>query len=135
MKSFLVSVAAVLVFALAAYTDAVASRNAAATAPVVAQAPEAGVIAIAAEGSGTVRVLFARRGSMVLLKAIRLPPGQIVTSLSLSADGRDLVIGTESLAYLASGDKWRLRPVEALGGGLEAVNERTSRLEARSPAS
>jgi len=114
MKSFLVSLAAMLVVALAACTDSLARSDPAAAAPVVAQAPEAGVIAIAARGTGTVRVLFARRGSMVLLKAIRLPAGERVTSLSLSADGRDLVIGTESFDYLASGDKWRLRPVEAL---------------------
>jgi hypothetical protein len=133
MKSFLVTLGAVFVFALAARTDAIAGRYAEATAPLVAQAPDAGVIAIGAQGSGTVRVLFARRGSMVLLKSIRLPAGQTVTSLSLSADGRDLVIGTESLAYLASGDKWRLRPVEALSSGIEAT-ARTARVEAR-PAS
>ena len=54
---------------------------------------------------------------MVLLKAIRLPAGQGVTSLSLSADGRDLVIGTESLAYFASGDRWKLHPADALSRG------------------
>lgn len=135
MKSFLLGLGAVLLLALAAYTDAVAGRNVAATAPVVAQAPEAGVIAIAAQGSGTVRVLFARRGSMVLLKAIRLPAGQTVTGLSLSADGRDLVIGTGSLAYLASGDKWTPRPVEAVSGATVSFTAWSDARKRRTPAS
>ena len=73
---------------------------------VTAQAPDAGMLALAGDDPRTVRLLFARNGSMVLIKEIRLPPGEVVRELSLSADGRDLVIGTRSRDYLASANAW-----------------------------
>ena len=61
--------------------------------------------------------MFARNGGMVLIKDIRLPAGQGVTNLSLSADGRDLVIGTESVVYLASSGTWKLPAVGVVTRG------------------
>lgn len=114
MRQRLINFITVLAFGLTACTTTVPERNSDATAPIVARAPDASIIAIAGQGSGTVRVMFARNGGMVLIKAIRLPAGQTVTSLAVSADGRDLVIGTQSITYLASGGAWKLQAVAAL---------------------
>ncbi|HUH92211.1 MAG TPA: hypothetical protein VL742_03575 [Casimicrobiaceae bacterium] len=76
-----------------------------------AQASDAGMLALAGDDPRTVRLLFARNGSMVLIKEIRLPPGEVVTELSLSADGRDLLIATQSQCYLASANAWQLEAV------------------------
>lgn len=117
MQSRLTNLGAALVFALAACTGNDSGPESGVTVPIVAQAADAGIIAIAGDASGSVRVMFARNGGMVLIKDIRLPAGQRVTNLSVSADGRDLVIGTESVVYLASGDTWKLRAVGALTRG------------------
>ena len=73
-------------------------------------------MAIAAKGSGTVRVLFARSGSMVLMREIRLPRGKAVTDLAVSADGRYFVIDTDAVAYSISMGAWKLEPIGALPG-------------------
>jgi hypothetical protein len=84
---------------------------------VSAQAPDAGMLALAGDDPRTVRLLFARNGSMALIKEIRLSPGEVVTELSLSADGRDLMIGTQSQLYLASANAWKLEAVRTLARG------------------
>jgi len=117
MQSRLIKLVAALAFALEACTGNVPGGDATATVPIVAQAPDAGIVAIAGQASRTVRVMFARNGGMVLIKDIRLPAGQRVTSLSMSADGRDVLIGTESSIYLASGGAWKLQAVDALTRG------------------
>lgn len=117
MQLRLINLVATLACVLAACTSSVSGRYPGVAMPIVAQAPDAGIIAIAGQASGTVRVMFARNGGMVLIKDIRLPPGQSVTNLSVSADGRDLVIGTESVAYLASGGTWKLQAVDVLTRG------------------
>jgi len=109
---------ATLALTLAACTPInVPDRYLSAAVPIIAQAPDSGMMAIAGQRSGTIRVLFARNGGMVLIKDIRLPAGQAVMDLSLSADARDLVIGTESTVYLASGDAWKLHAVGVLTRG------------------
>lgn len=118
MQRRLINLIAVPAFALvAACTNNVPGRYVGASAPIVAQAPDAGIIAIAGPASGNVRVLFARNGGMVLIKDIRLPTGQRVMSLSVSADGRDLVIGTESVVYLVSDNTWKLQSIGAVARG------------------
>ena len=128
MQSRLIYLMATLTLTLAACTPVNApDRYLTAAVPIIAQTPDSGMIAIAGQRSGTVRVLFARNGGMVLIKDIRLPAGQGVMDLSLSADGRDLVIGTDSTVYLASRDAWKLHPVGVLTASLTASNRRDSR--------
>jgi hypothetical protein len=79
--------------------------------PVVAEAPEAGVMAIAGPVPATVRVLYTRNGGMALARQLRLPAGAIVRDLSLSADGTDLLIATDTIAYAASTRTGRIAPV------------------------
>jgi len=117
IQSRLINLVATLACVLAACTSNVSGRYPGVAMPIVAQAPDAGIIAIAGQASGTVRVMFARNGGMVLIKDIRLPPGQSVTNLSVSADGRNVVIGTESAVYLASGGTWKLQTVGVLTRG------------------
>ena len=69
---------------------------------LVTEARDAGIMAIAGPVRGTVRVLYARNGSMVLLREIRLPVGTTIRELSLSADGGDLFIGTGAVGYAVS---------------------------------
>ena len=88
MRSLFTLFGAMLAVALMSSMAGCSSTPGEMTAPIVAQAPEAGIMAIAANGSGTVRVLFARRGSMVLIRDIRLPRGQAVRGMAVSADGR-----------------------------------------------
>lgn len=117
MRSHLIHLIATVALTQAACTPVNVPDRYSSAAPIVAQASAPGMIAIAGQRSGTVRVLFARNGGMVLIKDIRLPAGQGVMELSLSADGRDLVIGTESTVYLASRDAWKLHDVGALTPG------------------
>jgi hypothetical protein len=97
---------AIAVAAVAAVLGGCADRPAdpiAAVAPVlVTEARDAGIMAIAGPVRGTVRVLYARNGSMVLLREIRLPVGTTIRELSLSADGGDLFIGTGAVGYAVS---------------------------------
>ena len=83
--------------------------------PAVAHAPEAGIIAIAGPVPGTVRVLFARNGGMALVREIRVPSGQRVIGLSVSADGRDFVIETQAMTYSTSMGSWKLEAVGLFG--------------------
>ena len=69
---------------------------------LVANAPEAGLIAIAGPVPGRIRVLFARNGGMVLLREISVPGAGQVRELSLSADGSDLFVATDASAYAFS---------------------------------
>jgi len=85
--------------------------------PLVAEAPEAGVIAIAGPVPATVRVLYTRNGGMVLVRELRLPAGAIVRDLSLSADGTDLLIATDTMAYAASTRSGRMEPVALAASG------------------
>ena len=114
MRSLFTLFGAMLAVALMSSMAGCSSTPGEMTAPIVAQAPEAGIMAIAANGSGTVRVLFARRGSMVLIRDIRLPRGQAVRGMAVSADGRDFVINTDALAYFISMGAWKLQPIGAL---------------------
>jgi len=73
-----------------------------ATATLVAGAPDAGLIAIAGPVPGKIRLLYARNGGMVLMREISVPPGGDVRELALSADGKDLFVGTEASGYALS---------------------------------
>jgi hypothetical protein len=97
-----------------------------AVATLAASAPEAGLIAIAGPVPGTIRVLYARNGGMVLLREISVPPGGDVRELALSADGKDLFVATEASRYALS---TRTGRVEA-----QAVAADTSRYAAIHPA-
>lgn len=79
-----------------------ARESAAGSPPLVASAPEAGVIAIAGPVPGRIRVLYARNGAMVLLREISVPETAQIRELSLSADGRDLFVATDVAAYALS---------------------------------
>src|SRR5438128_12103562 len=94
MRSLFILIGALIVAALMLPMGSFSGTRAELTRPIVAQAPEAGIMAIAPKGSGTVRVLFARGGGMALIREIRLPRGHVVTGLAVSADGRDFVIST-----------------------------------------
>jgi hypothetical protein len=78
------------------------ARVAGAATMLVASAPEAGLIAIAGSVPGRIRVLYARNGGMVLLREIGVPAGARVSDLSLSADGNDLFVATDAIAYAMS---------------------------------
>src|SRR6478609_10118474 len=52
------------------------------TAPaIVVAAPTTGMVAVTARGSANVRLLYAREGSIVLLRTVHLPPGDAVQSV------------------------------------------------------
>src|SRR4051812_37829422 len=79
---------------------AVAAALLAACAPVqggpaiLAAAPTTGMIAVTAGGSASVRLLYVRGGSIVLLRTISLPRGDAVQSVTWSNDERDVLIQT-----------------------------------------
>jgi len=78
-------------------------------------------MAIAGPVPGTVRVLYARNGAMVLMRELRLPKGAEVRELSLSADGTDLVIGTDTVAYAASTRSGRIEPLALATGSRRTI--------------
>lgn len=117
MQAPLIRLVAGRAFALEACTGDVPGDEATAIVPIVAQAPDAGIVAIAGQASRTVPVMLAGHGGMVWIKDIRLPAGHGVTGLSVSAEGRDVLVGTESSRYLASAGAWTLQAVDALTRG------------------
>jgi hypothetical protein len=88
------------VIALAVAGQALPGPGAATT--LIAGAPDAGLIAIAGPVPGKIRLLYARNGGMVLMREISVPPGGDVRELALSADGKDLFVGTEASSYALS---------------------------------
>jgi hypothetical protein len=97
--------------ACAAFSDPTSQDR---RAPLVAEAPDAGMIAIAAPGSRRVRVLYARNGGMVLLRELRLSPADSVRGIALSADGQDLVIDTPRTDYIISTRQWDRQPLRSV---------------------
>jgi hypothetical protein len=102
-------------------TDRPAGADTRSAQPVAAEAPEVGIMAIAGPVPGTVRVLYARNGAMVLMRELRLPKGAEVRELSLSADGTDLVIGTDTVAYAASTRSGRIEPLALATGSRRTI--------------
>jgi len=111
MHKILLGLLAALTLMVGGCADRAAETGALAARPVVAEASEVGIIAIAGPVPGTVRVLYARNGGMVLVRELRLPKGAEVCELSLSADGNDLFIGTDTVAYAASTRNGRIEPL------------------------
>jgi hypothetical protein len=100
-----------LILIVGGCADRVADNATRVARPVVAEAPEVGIMAIAGPVPGTVRVLYARNGAMALVRELRLPKGAAVRELSLSSDGTELIIGTETVAYAASTRSGRIEPL------------------------
>lgn len=100
-----------MVLALSACAERQAEPGSRAAHPLVAEAPEAGMMAIAGPAPATVRVLYTRNGGMALARELHLPAGAIVRDLSLSADGADLLIATDTVAYAASTRSGRVEPL------------------------
>jgi hypothetical protein len=97
-----------------------------AAAKLVASAPEAGLIAIAGPVPGKIRILYARNGTMVLLREISVPPGGDVRELALSADGKDLFVATEASGYALSTRTGRVE-AQALAADARHVAGRAAR--------
>ena len=72
------------------------------------------MVAIASSGSSSVRVLYVRNGGMVLLRDVRVPAGDTITAIALSADGEDLVVDTSRSVYAISTRTWSSRPARVL---------------------
>ena len=102
MSKMLLGPLAALTVMIAGCADRAVDAGACAARLLVAEAPEVGMVAIAGPVPATVRVLYARNGGMVLLRELRLPAGAVVRELSLSTDGTDLLIQTDTVAYAAS---------------------------------
>jgi len=100
--------AAVAMLALAACTPV-------RTAPaIVVAAPTTGMIAVTAQGSASVRLLYARGGSIVLLRTVYLPPGDAVQSVAWSSDEREVLIGTSGKVLALDTRTWRLESIPRL---------------------
>jgi hypothetical protein len=82
--------------------------------PLVAEAEDAGLVAIASPRTASVRVIYARNGGMVLLGEVRVPASERVTGVALSADGEDLLIDTDRASYAVSTRTWSSRPARVV---------------------
>jgi hypothetical protein len=100
--------AIVAALVLAACAPAPAGR------PIMTSAPTTGLVAVSAEGSTSVRILYARGGSIVLMRTVFLPPGERVHALAWSSDERDAVITTTAGVLALDTRTWRLAPVVRL---------------------
>ena len=122
MQEMLLGALTALTLVIGGCTDRPFDVGGRAAGPVAAEAPEVGIMAIAGPVPGTVRVLYARNGAMVLMRELRLPKGTEVRELSLSADGTDLVIGTDTLAYAASIRNGRIESLGLAAGSPKAAH-------------
>lgn len=85
------------------------------TAPaIVVAAPTTGMVAVTARGSANVRLLYARDGSIVLLRTVYLPPGDAVQSVAWSNDERDVLITTSGKVLALDTRTWRLESIPRL---------------------
>lgn len=81
---------------------------------ILAAAPTSGMIAVTSVGSASVRLLYARGGSIVLLRTIDLPPGDAVQSVTWSNDERDVLIATYGKVLALDTRTWRLESIPRL---------------------
>jgi hypothetical protein len=85
------------------------------TAPaIVVAAPTTGMIAVTELGSASVRLLYARGGSIVLLRTVYLQPGDAVQSVAWSNDERDVLIATSGKVLALDTRTWRLESIPRL---------------------
>lgn len=90
-------------------------------------APMTGLLAVSAEGATSVRILYARGGSIVLMRTVFLPPGERVHALAWSSDERNAVITTTAGVLALDTRTWRLAAVvrlAALAGDDAGVDRR-----------
>ena len=66
------------------------------------------MIAVTAQGSASVRVLYVRGGSIVLLRTVALPKGDAVQSIRWSSDERDVLITSSEELLALDTRTWRL---------------------------
>jgi hypothetical protein len=81
---------------------------------IVVAAPTTGMVAVTARGSANVRLLYARDGSIVLLRTVYLPPGDAVQSVAWSNDERDVLITTSGKVLALDTRTWRLESIPRL---------------------
>jgi hypothetical protein len=82
--------------------------------PLLAPAPTSGLVAVSAGGASSVRILYVRGGSIVLMRTVFLPPGEHVRALAWSPDERDAVIETSGGVLALDTRTWRLAPIVRL---------------------
>ena len=72
------------------------------------------MIAVTELGSASVRLLYARGGSIVLLRTVYLQPGDAVQSVAWSNDERDVLIATSGKVLALDTRTWRLESIPRL---------------------
>jgi hypothetical protein len=81
---------------------------------ILAAAPTTGLVAVTAVGSASVRLLYVRGGSIVLLRTVWLPPGDAVKSVTWSNSERDVLIATSGNVLALDTRTWRLESIQRL---------------------
>jgi len=114
--------AAVATIAAVAVLGLTAGRGVpAAPAAIVATAPDGIRLAVASPGARNVRVLYVCGGSIVRLREVFVPEGEIVAGLTWSDDGRTVVVATRGPAIAIDTRTWRVAPDSAHAGAAAAT--------------
>jgi hypothetical protein len=81
---------------------------------ILVAAPTTGMVAVTAVGAASVRLLYERDGSIVLLRTVTLPPGDAVQSVTWSNDERDVLIATSGRILALDTRTWCLESIPRL---------------------
>lgn len=82
--------------------------------PIIASARTTGLMAVSAAGATSVRILYVRGGSIVLLRTVFLPPGERVQSVTWSSDDCCALIETSGSVLALDTRTWRIESIGRL---------------------
>jgi hypothetical protein len=81
---------------------------------ILVAAPTTGMVAVTAVGAASVRLLYVRDGSIVMLRTVWLPKGEAVQSVTWSNDERDVLIATSGRILALDTRTWCLESIPRL---------------------
>ncbi len=87
-----------------------------ATDTFVATSPDGARVAVASVGMRNVRVLRVSGGSVVRLREVFVPEGEVIAGIAWSDDGRDVIVTTRGPGLAVDTRTWRIEGVTARAG-------------------
>jgi hypothetical protein len=102
-----------LVVALAAFVFNAGCSNPNPTDTFVATSPDGARVAVASVGMRNIRVLRVSGGSVVRLREVFVPEGEVIAGIEWSPDGRDVIVTTRGSGLAVDTRTWRIEGVTA----------------------
>jgi WD40 repeat protein len=94
--------------AAAAFAFAAGCRAPPASDTLVATSPDGDRIAVASAGMRNLRVLRVSGGSIVRLREVFVPEGEVIYGITWSEDGRNVIVTTRGPGFAVDTRTWRV---------------------------